>query len=50
MSSAQLPKIAFEGKINASRPRGRPPKRWWENFSDHPTQELLRTAINREAY
>ena len=50
MSPAQLPKIAFEGRINVSRPRGRPPKRWWKNFSDHPTQKLLRTATNREAY
>ena len=50
MSPAQLPKIAFEGRIDASRPKGRPPKRWRENFPSHPLSVLLRTAANRESY
>ena len=28
MPPTRFPKIALEGRINGSRPRGRPPKRW----------------------
>ena len=46
----QLPKIAFEGRISTTRPRGRPRRRRKENFSNQPYPVLLRTAKNREAY
>ena len=50
MSRSRLPKITFEGQIHGSRPRGRPPKRWKENFAPHRLSDLLRLAEDREAY
>ena len=48
MSNYQLHEIAFKSLINGSHPRGRPPKRWKENFSDCNLHGLLRMVQNRE--
>ena len=48
MCNDQLPKIAFGGHIHGSCLRGRPSKRWKENFSDCKLPGLLRMVHNRE--
>ena len=46
----RLPKISLEGTIDGSRPRGRPSKRWIENFDQKRIVELTRTAHDRTTY
>ena len=50
MASTRLPKITFDGRVHGSRPRGRPPKRWKENFSPYNLPQLCRLADNRSTY
>ena len=50
MDHDRLPKISLEGTIDGSRPRGRPRKRWIENFDRKRIVELTRTAHDRTTY
>ena len=46
----RLPKFSLEGTIDWSRPRGRPHKRWIENFYRKCIVELTRTVHDRTTY
>jgi hypothetical protein len=50
MNPERLPKIALEGTTEGLRPRGRPRKRWIENFDRQRIAQLSRTALDRTAY
>ena len=50
MSANQLPKITFEGRVHGTRPRGRPRKRWTDNFQANNLPQLLRLAPDRSNY
>lgn len=50
MENSRLPKIVFDGRVHGSRPRGRPPKRWKDNFSTLNLPQLLRLTEDRCSY
>ena len=52
MEPSRLPKIALEGSLHGLRPRGRPRKRWMENFhfDNVKIAQLSRIAPDRAMY